>query len=85
MQFHYGFDTSTYFQAAATDLIRSHGEDALLLAEHALHKMRMSGDAEGVFLWEGVRSAIFDTIVDALDDGVMPARPSSIASAGLCH
>lgn len=85
MNFHYDFDTSGYFQAVAVDLIRCHGQDALLLADQAIQNMRRSGDAEGAFLWEGVRSAIFDTIVDALDESTAPARGARNSGASPCH
>jgi hypothetical protein len=66
MKFNYDFDTAPYFEIVASTLISRHGEDALMLADHAIRKMRNSGDAEGIFMWEGVRSAIFDTILDSL-------------------
>jgi len=66
MTFNYNFDTAPYFEIVASTLISRHGEDALMLADHAIQRMRNKGDAEGIFMWEGVRSAIFDTIVDSL-------------------
>jgi len=64
LKFTYDFDTAPYFSTVASTLISRHGEDALMLADHAIQRMRNQGDAEGIFMWEGVRSAIFDTIVD---------------------
>ena len=68
MKFDYDFDTAPYFSTVASTLISRHGDDALALADQAIRRLRTKGDAEAVFLWEGVRSAIFDTIVDAMSD-----------------
>jgi len=70
MDFKYDFDTTPYFNTAASTLIRDHGDEALMLADHAIQKMRRTGDKEGTFMWEGVRSAIFDRIIDTLNDGI---------------
>jgi hypothetical protein len=85
MTFRYDFDTTPYFATVAATLIRRHGDDALLLANHAIQRMKMSGDAEGIFLWEGVRSAMFDTLVDAMSGPDTAATHAPGASAPLCH
>lgn len=85
MSFQYDFDTSPYFATVAATLLRRHGEDALALADQAIRRLKMTGDAEGIFLWEGVRSAMFDTLLDALSDrSQIPAeRPAT--DRVFCH
>ena len=85
MTFKYGFDTTPYFQTVATTLIRRHGEEALALADHAIQKMQMIGNAEGTFLWEGVRSAMYDTVVDAMSGENTGSAGLQSDSLALCH
>ena len=90
MKFTYDFDTAPYFSIVASTLISRHGDDALMLADQAIQRMRIKGDAEGTFMWRGVRSAIFDTIVDSMS-ATRPGADSrsgdgmELGHPGLCH
>lgn len=90
MKFNYDFDTAPYFSTVASTLISRHGEDALALADQAIRTMRTKGDAEAIFMWEGVRSAIFDTIMDSMNAGEknpdgQSADFADAVSSGLFH
>lgn len=54
----YDFDTRPYFQTVANALFRSHGDDALWMAKHAIWKMEVVGDEDGAAMWRGVMDEI---------------------------
>jgi len=85
LKFTYEFDTAPYFSIVASTLISRHGEDALVLADQAIQRMKTKGDAEGTFMWQGVRSAIFDTIVDSMSATRPDADSRSGDGMGLGH
>ncbi len=85
MTIRYDFDTTPYFARVAAALLRHHGDDAFALADQAIRKLKANGDPEGIFLWEGVRSAMYDTVVDAMGgQNPIPAGQEAVTS-GLCH
>jgi hypothetical protein len=85
MTIRYDFDTSPYFERVAATLIRCHGDEAFALADQVIRKLKVSGDAEGIFLWEGVRSAMYDTVVDAMSDRIAIPADSADAHNFLSH
>ena len=52
------FDTDIYFGIVAENLLRDHGQKALIYAESALEKMELLGDEEGLYMWRGVQSQL---------------------------
>ena len=54
------FDTDIYFGIVADNLLKTHGQKALYLADEALKKMRAIGDDEGFDLWQGVQTQLMN-------------------------
>ena len=52
------FDPGPIFDMVARNLLRSHGDTALIFADSALDRMRVLGDDEGYELWEEIRRAM---------------------------
>ncbi|MEX1147492.1 MAG: hypothetical protein WEB93_03825 [Sphingomonadales bacterium] len=53
-----GIDPAPLFDIAAHSLIAEYGTGALALADHALGRMDVLGDEDGLALWHGVKTAI---------------------------
>lgn len=65
------FDTDIYFGIVADNLLKTHGQKALFLANEALKKMRDIGDDEGFDLWQGVHKQIMNKYTEYyVPDGV---------------
>ena len=66
------FDVQPYFDTVARHLLNCHGPGALCLADQALIKMRVLGDADGYRLWQEVRMAMLDLQDEVEDTALEP-------------